>query len=782
LGYKPETVAAAISRLNFNYFLPAIQREFVWAPEKVIQLFDSLMRGYPISSFLFWEVKPDNRDKWQVYRFVENASGEGTHNELANTDGVQQLTLVLDGQQRLTSVLIGLKGTYTIKKKYKKKASPDAWSKQRLYLNLLKDPKFEEEDDDRGVRYGFAFFDGEPSNDAQHCWLKVGRILDFDNDDAFDDFKAQFEDKLPGNTTKDQVKVFRANLDRLHRAIWKEQPIAYHTELDQDYDRVLDIFVRANDGGVKLDKSDLLLSTVIAEWGDLNARDEIYGFVDLLNTKLARKNAFDKDFLMKTCLVLSDLSVEYKIRNFKSPNLKLIRSKWEGIKDAIQKGVSLVNSFGIDRDTLISANALIPVIYYLYTQPKLTLGGTTAFDVQCTYAIRVWLTTSLLRGAFGVHSDTALRAAREALGKLKAGDAFPLAELNAEMSKRGRTGAFDSDTITETLSLTYGKPRTFLALTLLYDDNNWANDPHEDHIFPRQLFSKKSMNDRGLDAGKQARYAELMDRLGNLQLLVQKENNQKSGQEFEKWINSRDESFLDRHLIPRDQALWRFESFERFIEAREKLIRDRLASLLGAPTASGDEADGAAMDVEGTESSIDEVPTNHGDSGFGLDGAPEPSAEGTGENRDELSVGGSGSEETGTLAKGTETPVDGAELKAGAEPLASAGDSTNVLAADQLAALRERYASHVSTRVIIDHFGNRERNQNVTKLDALESALQRDRTPLPYNEILDVMRRFDQLGLGRFIPGRKGRPTRFEWRVESRLVHGLTTPHPPELP
>src|ERR1035441_515564 len=103
MGYKAETVSATVSHLNFNFFLPAIQREFVWSTDKVIQLFDSLMRGYPISSFLYWELKPENRDKWQVYRFVENAREDGSHNELANTDGVQQLTLVLDGQQRLTS-------------------------------------------------------------------------------------------------------------------------------------------------------------------------------------------------------------------------------------------------------------------------------------------------------------------------------------------------------------------------------------------------------------------------------------------------------------------------------------------------------------------------------------------------------------------------------------------------------------------------------------------------------------------------------------------------------
>lgn len=37
-------------------FLPAIQRKFVWNEEQITKLFDSLMRGYPIGTFLFWQI------------------------------------------------------------------------------------------------------------------------------------------------------------------------------------------------------------------------------------------------------------------------------------------------------------------------------------------------------------------------------------------------------------------------------------------------------------------------------------------------------------------------------------------------------------------------------------------------------------------------------------------------------------------------------------------------------------------------------------------------------
>jgi uncharacterized protein with ParB-like and HNH nuclease domain len=45
--YKPGgTIAAALGRIQqTNYVLPAIQREFVWKPEQIERLFDSLMQG-----------------------------------------------------------------------------------------------------------------------------------------------------------------------------------------------------------------------------------------------------------------------------------------------------------------------------------------------------------------------------------------------------------------------------------------------------------------------------------------------------------------------------------------------------------------------------------------------------------------------------------------------------------------------------------------------------------------------------------------------------------------
>ena len=583
MPYKSDAISTTVKKLNNQYFIPAIQREFVWNTDKIISLFDSIMRGYPIGSFLFWELAPENKDKWPVYKFVEQGSDGGKHNESASTHGVNEITLVLDGQQRLSSLLIALKGTYIIKRKYAKKYLPTSYVVQRLYLNLLKDSKTSEEDGKAGIYYGFRFAEKKPGNSQNEYWFEVGRILDFDSEDAFYQFVQEEREKLPDSVTKGQMNTFERNLGRLYRAIWKDDFINYYAETDQNYDRALDIFVRANEGGTKLTKSDLLLSMITSKWSGVNARDEIHQFVDRINNDLTRKNAFIKDFVMKSCLVLSDLPVAYKVDNFTDKNLSLIESNWPGIKQAIEKTVDCINHFGIDRDNLTSANALIPLSYHIFQHPKTQIYGNTPDEVSNRTAIRRWVTMSLLNNVFGGSSDSLLGELRRVLKEQSATPYFPVDSLNKEIGRAGRTSNFDEYAIENFISVTYGKTLTFLALSLLYDDNSWGTTVfQQDHIFPQQMFYYQTMKKAGYGDDLWFKYSNLKDKIGNLELLLPHENQEKSDQPFEKWITTRDTSFKQRHLIPNSPGLWKFENFEGFIDERERLIVEHLEKLFGS--------------------------------------------------------------------------------------------------------------------------------------------------------------------------------------------------------
>lgn len=571
MSYRSESVATAVRRTNNQYFLPAIQREFVWKPEQICQLFDSLMRGYPISSFLFWEVAPENRTRWQTYRFIRDAHQSGTHNEIANIDGVHNLVLVLDGQQRLTALQIGLMGSYTIKQKHKRRGNPDAWIRQQLYLNVLADPATIDEDGaDAGLHYRFKFLAGAPPVTQEACWIPVARILALDEEKAFEAFVDSVLEVLPPETTHARARIAEKTLQKLYNVIWKDESIAYYTEHDQDSDRVLDIFVRANEGGTKLSKSDLLLSMVTSSWSGINAREEMFRFVDHLNRDLTRRNDFDKDVLMKSCLVLCDMPVAYKVENFNQANLAVIRSKWPDIKSALERSVDLINSFGIDRDNLTSVNAIIPVAYYAMRNPGVTFQGTTEFEARNARNIRKWFIPALLNGSFGGSSDQLLTDLRAALHGYGAGEDFPEAALNAIIRSKGRVAGITDATIDEILNFEQGSREAFLALTLLFDDLNWGTIPHhQDHLFAAAR-AKREM------PGVVTDWEDKIDRLANLTLLMGPENQGKQDNPLAAWLATRDPQFMARHLIPMDPALWETAAFDDFLAARAKLIRQRL--------------------------------------------------------------------------------------------------------------------------------------------------------------------------------------------------------------
>jgi len=72
------------------------------------------------------------------------------------------------------------------------------------------------------------------------------------------------------------------------------------------------------------------------------------------------------------------------------------------------------------------------------------------------------------------------------------------------------------------------------------------------------------------------------DQLANMMLLTRKENGAggKSDTSAEEWLNGKDETYFDLHLIPKNRELWKLENFESFIEARKNLILQKFDYLL----------------------------------------------------------------------------------------------------------------------------------------------------------------------------------------------------------
>jgi uncharacterized protein with ParB-like and HNH nuclease domain len=130
-------IEAVLAIKGHDYLLPAIQREFVWTAEKTEALFDSLMRGYPVGSFLFWRVDEAHSQKYKFFEFMQAYDAQDKKRlEPYEIPVARPLMVVLDGQQRLTSMAIGMLGYRADRLKGKWSNNPNAFPKKRLYLNL----------------------------------------------------------------------------------------------------------------------------------------------------------------------------------------------------------------------------------------------------------------------------------------------------------------------------------------------------------------------------------------------------------------------------------------------------------------------------------------------------------------------------------------------------------------------------------------------------------------------------------------------------------------------
>lgn len=85
----PLTIAKVIKDISSNkYVLPSIQREYVWDAEQIETLFDSLMREYPIGTFLFWQIDKDHVRDYDFYAFMKNYHEvKNKHNEKIDLKG-----------------------------------------------------------------------------------------------------------------------------------------------------------------------------------------------------------------------------------------------------------------------------------------------------------------------------------------------------------------------------------------------------------------------------------------------------------------------------------------------------------------------------------------------------------------------------------------------------------------------------------------------------------------------------------------------------------------------
>lgn len=574
---SPITIAQAIERIHRNeYLLPAFQRDFVWSAEQIEKLFDSLMKGYPISSMLFWKVKGGTKTDFRFYKFL---SAFIQYHRICNdpipTDNINDFYAVLDGQQRLTSLYIGLCGSYAYKD-YRKRWDYSEYNfpTRHLYFNISR--KYTQEESDREFIFSFVDKNISKENDlfidkSNEKWFRVGKILALHQDYNYgiDEFA---EDN---NIDKESKRLLRL----LDNVIHTKLNINFYEEDEQKPDKAVNIFIRINSGGTALSFSDILMSIAIANCKQMDAKTEIKNLVEHVRSKGFN---ISHDFILKSFLYLYHKDVRSLITSFNLGFIELVENNWTRIRDAVSNLFDLLRSFGLTDFTMTSYNAAMPILYYLYHKDIYQDFYKKMGNREDCEIIKKWLFSILLRRAFGASADSVLAQSRRAYTTDITGSyiketvtLFPATEINSEIRKLSDVG---DDFIEDLLYSQKDSRYSFPILAMMYPNLDYRNNNfHQDHLHPASAYNDLEEKDK-------EKYGwQVYNSILNLQMLDANENESKNAKPLEKWVSEQTRNkdmrkFMEDHLIPdTDLSL---SNFSDFIEKRKAMLVQRIRKMI----------------------------------------------------------------------------------------------------------------------------------------------------------------------------------------------------------
>jgi hypothetical protein len=549
---QKQTIRKLVTFLNNpdedgGFWLPNIQRPFVWSEDQICRLFDSILRQYPISTLLIWKTHSGIRRR----KFIDNWKSTLRLSDFFVPEDTKKKCLVLDGQQRLQSLFIGLCGSF---------------EGRELYFDILSGEVAAPDD----IKYQFRFLN--PAS-ATFPWVKFKELVFTTNR------KRELADAITGKAGRPlspaDLNKIEDHLDLIDRSFKMDEAITYQ-ELDSidnpklyTEDDVVEVFIRANSGGTKLGKSDLLFSLLNASWDVADQKME-----DLLLSLNQHGFAFDRDFVLKTCLTLLDKGARYEVSKFREAGIReSIEANWGRIARAIRDVLDFVRgrTFIQCDKALPSYLILIPLIYLRYH-----------FEPQWKSAKNLdeYLLRPSMTRAFGGQSDRLIDALIKSIRENKdllIADAFHI------IRSQGRALELTEDRL---WSMGYGSDTVHLLFNLWYPFNYTpsyeGNFPQVDHIFPQSAL--REIRIENPETSRMVMKYRDADRnqLANCMLLTRQENGAggKGATLPKVWFADKDKAYLDQHLIPTDPALWELDRFDDFIEARKQLIRKHFQNLI----------------------------------------------------------------------------------------------------------------------------------------------------------------------------------------------------------
>ena len=546
--------------------LPDLQRGFVWSPERIRTLFDSLYRRYPIGALLLWKPTwegpeaPFTTRAWDL-ALPSPVTDRGVRESTGKIE--KGSIFVLDGQQRLTSLFSVL---FSSREPDRSVRSPN------LMVSLSTESTW--------ARQPFQLHSRNIVKSQKEGLLISADVL-------FESLRGGEENaaisKAIANWVKFEDPLFFKALDRANRirtAILESEIVAYEIDAEADDDSVIEIFARLNQQGVRLKPGDLAAARLTGKMKGFRdmartvlTQDSLKGFASVGGQDEApRSGAFvDTDLVVRTAMFLSNNVVKYgEIEERSDPSKSKaydnIKSSWEVASESIKGAVSIFKNAGIPGGSWIQYR-------YILLPPAIWIAkGNERND-------DFWLAWAVLACLWGLYSGSAETQLQADAIQARDGSIDGLLGNLKNRAKRTESLIPDFDDFREQVVQGQGVTLGLLLHMIGVDALSFPSgkrlkqlaEPLEvHHIFPRAYLNQNSSETRTFQA----------DRLGNLTVLYRNDNEYLTDMSPEKSLVDCNEQTLSHHCIPLDPVLRTIENYGEFCEAREKLLAENIGSLL----------------------------------------------------------------------------------------------------------------------------------------------------------------------------------------------------------
>lgn len=524
-------------------FVPAFQREYVWKRNNAKNLVASLIRQYPTGTLLTWETNnpPELKGGWK-YDPRQGA-----------------VKILLDGQQRLTTLYMLIRD----------KIPPYYKESEILY-----DPRGTD-----GLYYHLKTQDlqyyKETIMSKDPYWVNITdvfqkRVRERDLirkiQDLGVEIKREEEDVISEN--------FRA-VEIIPDLDFIEQSIPVKASLKE----AIDIFYIVNASGVNLTDAELALAQISGYWPEAR---EI--FKEKLNKLKNDGFDFKLDFVIYCLLgILHNMGSEMTKLHDES-NKENLQKAWERLEaETLDYVVNLLRSQAyVDHTKEInSVYALVPIVVYVFNKEKESLS-----QVEIKKIIK-WFYYSQIRQRYISQLPQKLDKDISIVVKSESPFDEMLNTIQLERSLEITPEEFIGVDIRHSLynlMRWYFKSRNAICLTTGVGIRQNMGKKYLlewDHIFPYSV-----LKTHGYSMNNRHKYA-LAQEITNRVILTQMANRRKSNKQaydYLKEVQMKYPKALKLQCIPENDELWQLENFEKFLEARRKLLASELNSFLNQIT------------------------------------------------------------------------------------------------------------------------------------------------------------------------------------------------------